>query len=167
MKKREIFKAPLLLSQVDIAMLLDVTRSQWAMYLIGQRSLPAKSKIKLAELLTTANDIAVGKKQKLAAVALQEIERKHDIPLLLKDNLVKQFQMQKKLQQVEEKFQTAINTLYFINGIEEERLPQTVRKLLEIKATKVLKNNNLMLQERYKIKLEVLKFEEGLLRKRG
>lgn len=166
MKKKAIFNEPLLISQEEMAMMLGITRSQWSMVVLGERELSAKSKVKFAELLTTANDVAVAKKQKLKQVAQQEVERQQELPLLLTDNLIKQYQIHKKLKQMEEKFQAALNTLYFVKDFKSELFSQSVLEVLGIKANKVLKSNNLKLQERYKIKLEVLKFEEELLRQR-
>lgn len=35
----------------DMAMLLQINRSQWAMYVTGKRDLPVVAKLKLAEML--------------------------------------------------------------------------------------------------------------------
>ncbi len=39
------------MKQEDMAMLLQINRSQWAMYTTGKRDLPVAAKLKLAEIL--------------------------------------------------------------------------------------------------------------------
>lgn len=166
MKKKAIFNEPLLISQEEMAMLLGITRSQWSMVVLGERQLSGKSNVKFAELLSVANDVAVSKKDKLLQVAQQENEWQQELPLLLTDNLLKQYQLQKKVLKMEENFQAAENTLHFLQNFKSELVAQPVLKVLRNNANSVLKNNHLKVQETYKIKLEVLKFEEGLLRQR-
>ena len=55
MKKYKIFNEPLLLTQLDIAMLLGITRTQWILYTTGQRGLPARSKTTFQRLLQNTN----------------------------------------------------------------------------------------------------------------
>ena len=166
MKKKVIFKEPLLISQEEMAKLLGITRSQWSMVVLGERQLSGKSNVKFAELLRVANDVAVSKKDKLPQVTQQEVERQKELPLMLTDNLLKQYRLQKKILKMEENFQAAENTLHFLQNFKSELVAQSVLEVLGNNATSVLKNNHLKVQETYKIKLEVLKFEEGLLRER-
>jgi transcriptional regulator with XRE-family HTH domain len=42
------------MKQEEIALLLEITRSQWAMYETGKRDLPTAAKLKLAEMLAFA-----------------------------------------------------------------------------------------------------------------
>jgi DNA-binding transcriptional regulator YiaG len=56
-EKNRIIKVPLIITQEEIAILLGVTRSQWAMYESGQRGLSSKSKSKLEIVLFNANKL--------------------------------------------------------------------------------------------------------------
>lgn len=162
---KSIFKKPLLITQEEMALLLGITQSQWSMVVLGLRYLPIKAKTKLEEILNVATNSFEHR-----SVLAQEKEQKNDIPKiivsLLQDTTLKQLQQQRKLQKMEEKFQMALNTLHFVNGYADKNKHQSVLKVIENKANKVLEANNLSLQEMCKIKLEVLKHEERLLRER-
>ena len=57
MKNNSIFKKPLMISQEEIAMLLGISRSQWSMYVLGQRHLSTEDTLKWAALLSNFHDI--------------------------------------------------------------------------------------------------------------
>ena len=166
MKKHKIFKEPLLLTQLEMAMLLGITRSQWAMYTTGSRGLPARSKLKYETLLQNVAANALVKREKLAQVQKQENEIEKALANLVEENKFEQLKTQKKLTQMKEKFQAALNTMYFVDGLENKSMNKSLFKVLENKAQKVLDKNALALQEVLVIKLEVLKQEEMLLNQR-
>lgn len=166
MKKKSFFKEPLLISQEEMAMLLGITRSQWSMVALGQRGLTAKSKVKLATVQSHLNKTTLVKQAKLVQELKQEDEMQKVSVRLLMDNSVKQLQLQRKLTRMEENFQAALNTLHFLASYQKEAQNETLLKVLEIKANNVLDKNTLAQQEVLKIKLEVLKYEETLLRHR-
>jgi hypothetical protein len=166
MKKKSFFKEPLIISQDEMAMLLGITRSQWSMAVLGLRGLSAKSKSKLATVQSHVNKITLVKQAKLVQELKQEDEMQKVSARLLVDNSVKQLQMQRKLTRMEENFQAALNTLHFLASYQKEAQNESLIKVLEIKAYKVLNKNTLAQQEVLKIKLEVLKYEESLLRQR-
>ena len=83
MKKENTIRQMLGMTQEKIAMLLGISRSQWAMFELGKRNLPAAAQQLLAELLThvqspeTAKSITQpakqeGKEQKIIENALLE-----------------------------------------------------------------------------------------------
>ena len=170
MKKRTIFKEPVLISQDEMANLLAVTRSQWAMYSTGQRGLSAEGKIKLEHLITSLNQVSFFKKEKLTQETEQEEEVRKLLQNLLKDNEFKQLQLQKKLTVMEEKYQTALNTLHLVLNFQEKRakvnIDESILHVLKNKANKMLCLNGLKEQESLKIKLEVFEYEEKLLKQR-
>ncbi|MFD2907170.1 hypothetical protein ACFSX9_00335 [Flavobacterium ardleyense] len=115
-------------------------------------------------MLTVENDVSLSKKQKLARLQLHEIESKQGIPFLLQYNLIKQFQMQKELLQMQEKFQVEVKTLYFINNFEDESLPQSIGEVLKIMTMKILEISRLIeIQELNKVKIFILNLIEVLL----
>lgn len=170
MRKTTVFKKLLLITQEETAVLLGITRSQWAMYAIGQRGLSVKGQKKLEQLITRANKVSFSKKQTLLEVKIQESEIKKELEKALLDNKLKQLQIQKKLSQMEEKFQLALNTIHFVISIQTEKaewnVSESVLQVLKTKANKVLKANGLPKQEVCKIKLETFLQEEKLLNKR-
>lgn len=166
MKKHTIFNEPLLLSQLDIAMLLGITRTQWNMYTTGQRGLPARSKLNYKKLLQNANESFLARREKLAPIAQQENEMQKELETLLQTNAFKQLQVQRKLTKMEAQFEAALNTLYFVRNDQNGAINKSLIKVLEIKALRVLDKNALKHQEVHKIKLEVLEFEKKVLLKR-
>ena len=170
MKKRTIFREPVLISQDEMANLLAVTRSQWAMYSTVQRGFSAEGKIKLEHLITSLNQVSFFKKEKLAEETAQEEEVQKLLQNLLKDNKFKQLKLQKNLRVMEEKYQTALNTLHLVLNFQDNRTKVTINEsilhVLKNKANKMLYLNGLKEQENLKIKLEVFEFEEKLLEQR-
>jgi transcriptional regulator with XRE-family HTH domain len=166
MKKNRIIKVPLLITQEEIAILLGITRSQWAMYESGQRGLSSKSKYKLEIVLLNANKVASVKREKLGHEVKQENEAQKVVTKMLHENILQQLGFQRKLEQMKKKYQAALNTLHFVSSFQEGTANESVLKVLKIKANKVLDKNGLHFQEAYKIKLEVLKHEEIVLLKR-
>lgn len=166
MKKNRIIKVPLIITQEEIAILLGITRSQWAMYESGQRGLSSKGKAKLEILLLNSNKVASVKREKLGHDVKQENDAQKIVTKMLQENTFNQLQLQNKLALMEEKYQKALNTLHFVSSFQIDTANESVLKVLEIKANKVLDKNGLHFQEAYKIKLEVLKHEEMILLKR-
>jgi hypothetical protein len=163
MKKHAIFSEPLLLTQLEIAMLLGVNRTQWALYSSGQRGLPARTRLKFEKLLLETNKGLLARRQQSAKIIAQEGEIKKELETLLQDNTLKQLQIQRKLSRMEARFEAALNTLQFVQHYPSDEKSKTLIQVLEIKANRVLDKNKLALQEVYKIKLEVLKHEKKLL----
>ena len=163
MEKNRIIKVPLLISQEEIAILLGITRSQWAMYASGQRGLSSKSRLKLDALVQNANKVTTAKREKLVQEVTQENEVQRVIEQLILDNTIKILQQQKKLSLMEEKYQKAVNTLHFVAGFQKESVHTNLLHVLRIKANKMLEANGLQHQVVCKIKIEVLGYEKKLL----
>lgn len=168
MKKETVFKEPLLVSQEEMAVFLGVSRSQWAMYTLGQRGLSIQAKIKLEQLLLSNCEVSFFKKEKLVQENNQEIEAQNLLANLLQNNKYKQLQLQKKITALEGKYQAAVNTLHLINHLNKGKikLDTAVLELLTKKANKVLVANGLPKQEVCKMKFKVLEYEESLLKER-
>lgn len=168
MKRETIFKETLLISQEDMAILLGVSRSHYTMYTLGQRGLPLQAKLKLEQLIMSNAEVCFFKKEKLSQVAKQEDESHNALLYLLQENKFKQVQLQRKIELMETKFKAAVNTLHFVNHIKNRNkcTNTAVFNLINMKANKILSANGLIKQEACKIKLEVLQFEEQLLKKR-
>ena len=92
----------------DIAILLKTTRTQLSMFELGQRDIPTKSKIKLAEILlflqqekdNTENSAAIQKEEtKQTKIALEA---------MLQNNKYQQLLLDKKLKAAEKKYRNAL-----------------------------------------------------------
>lgn len=169
MKKETIFKTKILLPQEEMAMLLNVSRSQWSMHKIGYRGLPAKSREKFGFILKIADELPLDSVHRKATVDRQEQEQLVKLEAQLKDVAIKQFRLEKKCKEVEEKYQAALRTIDFVHlalskkefvGFEYEALTR-----IESKAIETLNRYSLYEQTQLKIKLEVLELEHKLLKK--
>jgi len=167
MKKNPVFNTPLLLSQEEIAMLLGVTRSQWSMYVLGQRGLPSSEVGKFAYFLTLINDISTSESDPHTLLTSQEHERTYLFSKLLKDNQRQILKLQKELKKMEEKFQAAMNTLQLASLLKKQttslKASETFIAMLQSKASKAIQVNSRPSKEHLKIKIAVLKHEKKLL----
>lgn len=169
MKKKNIFKESLLVSQEDMALLLQVNKSQWAMFEIGERDLPDDAKLKLAKLLAITTALPK-EKEKMDQEILQEEKRNNLANKYIKDNYIKQLSTLRKLKTIQRKYHEALRTLHFVgllqNDNEISTKHQTVLQAISNKAQKTMERHGLHVQLGYEIKLESLEYEAKLLKKR-
>lgn len=152
----------------DMAMLLQINRSQWAMYITGKRDLPVVAKLKLAEMLqflqqkdneaykTVEHDETQNQKVKQFLESQEDLNRNLQI-------ITKQ-----KLKVIEKKYETAVTALKFISFIETnmqkptkeyQLLLHTIRLNAEIEMEK----NSLTAQAKLQFKYEILIAEAQIL----
>ncbi|MRX41607.1 hypothetical protein GJU43_20175 [Flavobacterium sp. LC2016-23] len=170
MMKEENIGALLGIPQEEMAILLGVTRVQWALFLTGRRSLPKDALLKLTEMLiivkeaeTEAPDAAVLKEEQARINKYIEEE--------IIFNQHKQRLVSDQLEKCRKKYQSAQNAVRIADALmakgqhtdtsEQELLP-----LIKSNAQDVLKKNSLLVQEQYTLKLLVLQQEEVVLRQR-
>ncbi len=169
MRKKNIFKETLLVSQEDMALLLHVNKSQWAMYEIGERDLPNDAKLKLAKLieLTTALQ---KEQQKTDQEILQEGKRNELLNKYINDNYIKQLSTLRKLETIQRKYHEALRTHHFIcllqNDNEISTKHQTLLQDMSNKAKNTMERHGLHVQLDYEVKLKTLQYEEKILKKR-
>ena len=167
MKKDKTVMESLLISQEEMALLLGISRSQWAMYTNGYRGLSASAKINLSGILMAAKTGTTSEKELLVQKEASESELKALLAIQLKENQFKQVQLKRKLKQTADKFQAGLNTLHFLEhytfNSKQQPLVPTVIELLKKKTKKTVNTNGLVAQELLKIKLATLRYEEKLL----
>lgn len=103
MKNENTICSLLGITQNDLAMLLGVSRSQCAMYELGQRDLPLHAKQLLAEILTYIQ------LEEAAAKSLAPAPRKENLDQLerlLRDNEIQQLLLARKIAKATKKQQT-------------------------------------------------------------
>lgn len=170
MEKEENIGALIGIPQEEMAMLLEVKRVQWALFLTGRRSLPPTALLKLSEMLTilkepdneAPDDEAIKEEQ-------AQITRYLEKEIII--NLNKQQLALNQLERCRKKFQSAQNAMKIANALiaREQQTYTWQKELLPIikrTAQDVLKKNSVLIQEQYTIKLLVLQQEEVVLRER-
>lgn len=158
------FKNILGLNQNEMAMLLKITRSQWAMYQTGKRPLPREAKLQLAELLNfmlsqenLKQNIDLKEKEHLKLKILEKIEI---------DRLLKEKAVATKLKRVQEKYKREWQKDLIFQFLENN-------KNSNLKELFVLKNNtntfdfkkSLISQMEMELQIELLKQEQLSLKK--
>lgn len=170
MNKNLDSKALLGMKQEYMSMLLQVTRSQWSMYVLGKRDLPIAAKLKLVEMLgflqqkdnETYKNSEHEKMQDLIITQFLESQQ------LLNTKL--QIDCKQKLKAIEKKYKTAVTALQFINFLESSaQKPTTAYKLLletiKLDAETEIEKNSLAVQTKLQYKYEMLQMEEKILKK--
>ena len=171
MEKDKKIGALLGLTQEHIAMLLQITRSQWSLYVIGKRSLPIAAKLKLAEMLTFTSQLSCEGVERIDVIKNQQSKIRKFIEEQLIINKHKQYATEAKLNSYKKKYEegiTAFQLADFLAGKKQETAAYQKPLLDVIKsdAIKTIEKNGLELQEQYSLKLQVLQHEELLLKER-
>lgn len=153
-------------TQEDLALLLQVSRSQLSLFEIGKRDLPAAAKLKLAEMLSYSQN-SFKRKETTIATTIQENEKEKIIKDFLFVNLRKQRAVKKKIASLEKKQQNSIAALHlaeFLNTSESKNPSYILADGIELKAKNNLEKNNLKEIYKLQIKLELLEIEEKHLK---
>lgn len=167
MKKTNPIRNLLGVSQEDMALILQVSRSQWAMYELGKRDLPTKAKLVLAEVLHYVKTPEMFAKS-LPQVDEQHIRKQQQLERLLKENEYQQVLTAKKINFVERKYATKVRTLQVVDflAVHPNNKSESLTNLLKTianKASKALEVDGLATLIKYQIKQEVLELEKLLL----
>ncbi|MEW5676309.1 helix-turn-helix transcriptional regulator [Flavobacterium enshiense] len=168
MKKRETLTKKLGLTQIEIASLLGVTRTQWSMYEIGKRNLPLDAKKTIAALLQQHKN---SKKTEKAKPLLSYDEVQKNIDYLKNELTNTKHQLivvEKKITNLENKYRAytnAMETLSFLGTNKNDSQFHTA--CIELRLKKSLKRNPPYRLEQLQFKKECLemlklKIEEQL-----
>ena len=165
MKKEKQIVELLGIKQENMAMLLQVTRSNWAMYLSGKRDLPVAAKLKLSEMLAFVKQLDGQDQHNFEHIETQRAKTKKFLEKQLTTNKHKQLVTFKKLESHQKKYEAALIALQlsdFLAAKEEQTVLQVIRNNAKNDITK----NGLDVQELYVLKLWVLQQEELKLNER-
>lgn len=159
------------MKQEEIALLLEVTRSQWAMYELGKRDLPTAAKLKLAEMLAFVQKKDSYWKKELPVHKEQKGQMKKRLEDLIVINKRLQFKTTLKLQEVNKKYNLNFNRLKTMRYFEmnPQKLTKKENLLLEEmgnRAKNETAKKGLLKQLELEVKLETLQEEEKVLKKK-
>ncbi|WP_130735421.1 helix-turn-helix transcriptional regulator [Flavobacterium sp. J27] len=160
MKKRNIFKTPLLFSQEEMALLLGVTRSTWSMYVSGLRDIPTEAILKLAKLLKSENQLPLVTLE-LTHRSIQENKKRKMLAEELAKNKREEVLLQKKLEKTQKKYQEAEHTLRFLmlhkNNKDLSEQEVLIMQNVKNRALQQVEKNGLHVQAKYEVQLNALK----------
>ena len=155
------------ISQENLAILLQVSRSQFAMFELGKRSLPVQAMEKLATMLTHSQK----KSTKSEVKKNNAVEEQNLLKKLLLKNSHQQLLVERKIKALEKKHNALATSKKLIahllkNESKMKKNELAVLKSIEIKSKNQDIKNYAALLLQLEIKKEVLVFEEKLLRKK-
>ena len=155
------------ISQENLANLLQVSRSQIAMYELGKRSLPVPAMEKLATMLTLLQD----KSTKREVKKNNAVEEQNLLKKLLLKNSHQQLIVERKIIAIEKKQKALATSKKLIahllkNESKMKKNELAILKSIEVKSKNQDIENYAALLLHLEIKKEVLVFEEKLLRKK-
>ncbi|WP_162127949.1 helix-turn-helix domain-containing protein [Flavobacterium phycosphaerae] len=166
MKKTQSLRSVLGLTQDDLALILNVSRSQFSKYELGLRDIPLAAKRLLADLVaygcapltdTPSPHLEAQNRQKHLAVGR-----------MLKENEYQQELTRRKIATVESKYTEYLQALKVVDFLSVRRetqdpTDQAVLRAIAHKANKCLRSQGLDRLFRLKLKLYLLELEKMLL----
>jgi len=166
MKTKPFIRNLLGLTQLEMAMLLRISRSQYSMYELGRRDLPLHAQQRLTEILTHVKGNEM-KSQTLPVPTPQQLSQQHkQLTRLLRENEFQQLVVSRKIAEIEERRterQKLLPLVDFLNVpvkdsiIGNELCQNLIRKVFRAPETEHM--NMLELE----LKQAVLNFEKILL----
>lgn len=162
MKKQLTIREQLGLKQEELALLLQVTRSQLSLYEIGKRKLPTHATEKLATLLSFAKSESETENLE----AKNEPTERGLLHRLLVKNQHQQQLVEMKLLAMQKKENAAKASNKIVSRLKEQAKSKKEIKLYESLVYKKQNEKNAEGLVQLQIKKEVLVFEENLLKKR-
>ena len=166
MKKNENIRNILGISQEIFALLLQVSRSQIAMYELGKRSLPIHATIKLTKYLLLIKNYKIKTNNKDNSVIL----KKPLYEMLLQKNKYQQIKIDKEISTISKKHKSANSSKEIISYLTKKE-NNISKKDLTILNSIITKKKNAIIYNyetiylKLQLKKEVLKYEEKLLEK--
>lgn len=167
MKKSQSLTSLLGLTQDDLALILKVKRSQFAMYQAGSRPLPLASTQLLAEMIQYVNGPATEDKT-TTHPAEQLAQKQKAVQKMLKENIYQQMATARKITSVETKYTAKLKALKLVEFLSRstdtiESEESAILRSIAYKASKSLKSQGLDLLFKLKLKLEMLQLEKMFL----
>ena len=156
--------------QEDIAMLLQVTRSQWSMYEIGKRDLPIAAKLKLSAMLEYVQKNEANFRHNVTETKIQKQKTAKWLEEQIVINQHKHMLVDKKLKSIQKNYEYSLNTLKLYdflktNTNKSSKEEDFVINVLKLRADVNIQNNGLYIQAKQQLKLELIEQELIILHK--
>lgn len=156
------------LTQEQMAMLLNISRSHWTMYELGKRDLPTSALLLLADIMAHAETVAGKTAPKTEHVIKQEETLVEALTKLLKENQYQQEHLARKLAALEQKHEAQLKTQLLADYLKAKKpnhkgLELGLLNMINAKATNGVTPKDLLQMTRWQIKLILLQEEKKLL----
>lgn len=170
MSRKENIRKKLNLTQEDMAMILKINRSQWALYELGLRGLSTTATLRLSQIERSFLSDEVSMSKQSEKIEVHELKKKKFLADALKENELRQIACKRKIDRLEKGFEAAMNLhqlIDFIADTKDEKYilhPGALQKLNE-KAEKAFGKNGPLQLLKLELQQELLKHETVLLNK--
>lgn len=170
MKKTNTIRELLGLTQDEIALVLQVSRSQWSMYEIGKRDLPLSAKQHLAELLSHMQSPETKAKSHPIEVN-QAVLQQQFLERLLRENEYQQQRLAKEVAKLKKKRATETSLLQLVDFLKSRPTSKgtaetPILKILNQKASRVEEDKHWKTLAKLELRQELLGHEKALLEKK-
>lgn len=138
MKTRKHIREALNLTQEEMAMLLNISRSQWALYELGLRDLSTMASIRENQASRFLYSIEISEPKDFAGISELESKKDKFIADALKQNEFNQRVCERKIGQMKEDYESALKFFQVVDFVFQS---VDQENLLHLAALKVLKGN--------------------------
>lgn len=152
-------------TQDDMAMLLQVTRSQYSLFELGKRSLPSKATIQLAEMLSYVQEATLNTKLSVKTLKEQTAAKQKFWEEELIVNTHKQNALEDKIKRISKKYEAAKAVLHLANYLEKSKNHKDLASIYRSQALRDIEKNNEKVQEKLNMQLKNLSFYEQQIQK--
>ncbi len=169
MRKGKSICKQLGIKQEELAILLNISKGQLAMYETGKRELPTAALLLLAPMLQFLKEERL-KSGSAEVLKFQTAQKKKVLAQLLKENQYKQKLLERKLEIAVNKYQANKTAMELMRYIDNEATKKgdslnDLVKVIERRATTELEQNSWEVVVKLQIQKEVLLAEEKMLLK--
>jgi|GEM_PF-6564249 len=153
------------LTQMELAILLRVTRSQVAMFATGKRSLPIEAMKKLVPMLAAANDAKMLGERKQTKSDATVLRKKH-LDYFLREKVYALIMLEKKIEALERKEALHSNLTQILSHAAASKgvLDETHRQMINHKSSKVSLTSTGSQMIKLQIRKELLELELNYLK---
>lgn len=167
--KREAICTLLGVTQLEMAMLLRINRTQWSMFELGKRDLPLAVKLQLADMVKHMKSREDHSEKQLLDSDEHKTRTIDKLELLLINNLKSQVLLDKKIARIEKKRTAAVNALHLLKHLESQGDKQPIGGpdlliKMQKRAGTDLQPHALSTLAVHQLKQQVLQHEEKLLK---
>jgi transcriptional regulator with XRE-family HTH domain len=166
MRNKSFIRTLLGITQMEMAMLLQTTRSQWAMYELGQRALPLHSQQLLAELLVHQQTNKKMSKSLPGPTEQHLIQQKQKLERLLRENEFKQSLLGHKISVLARKQEARLKLFPITDFLKNRQDAGEINAIYEgmaYKMGKTLDTNDAGILMTFELKQELLDAEKKVL----
>ena len=168
MKNKENIRKKLKLTQKDMAMILNISRSQYALYELGLRDLSTNALIRLSQIERSifSDEVSISKESK--NVETQELIKNKFLTDVLKDNEFRQIACKRKLDRLKKDYEATCKQIILIDFLSEPTdikyaLHPGALQNLKDKAEKEFNENGPLQILKLQLQEELLQQEELIL----